>query len=1174
MDHWSKYVSNPEPLRAWDVHYDPKSEPEVELIAIHGLGSNPETAWAFQMPTPKPPVLWLRDLLPHEDALKRMKIIQVNHQTRWDANVSDVAFEDHARAVLQVMETVHRDIGRPIIFVAHSFGGLLLEKALLLAKQELSPIATDVRGLLFLGVPHGGTEAAFWASLLSCTAYWRGSSTTLLEYLALGSEEIKRLENEFRNSYVLQKTNRRQILPRIVDFFELRPEKIRSFVLGTTVNSQSAGNRYGEEVMLDTDHRGLNKYGSRKNTNYQKVVEQIKETYEYALQTSTSKANVEPTINVPFSQDKRFVDRDGIAHEICTHILKFDEHKRLAVVGLGGMGKSQIAIQVAYSLQEADRFVWVFWVRCGNTTNFETSYAEIAQTVGIVGPDEVDTRANVSSLVQSWLKNRRNGRWVIILDGIDDLSLFSSKDRRDKSQFFGRLPPVKHGAILITSRQRSIAANLIGTSGESNKIYTIDSMRDENAMELLKSRLPEYLWDENAAAELVQELEGIPLAITQAAACLESMTWEIPDYLHRLRGLRTEYLSRVDIKDARRDEDTSDAILTTWQASFDKILEINSSAIELLCMMSTFDNQRIPRYLISDPMAVVASSHTPDQPDPITLKYEAAQANRSNRPDPPRRIGTTESFEAPRNEQYSAWLNMDTISDWLLKSEKKFEDDIQLLDDFRLITIDKEKSAYSMHLLVQVAVTNWLTANAGHVYTLQDYRDRAIVTLSMAFPYKTYENLRQRSDLFRHAEKVLTYHTKGRIQLLHRAEILYHVAEYLDETENFALALESIKESLKIRSESYLGRNLCVTQTLSLAGHIYLGQQRHEEAEKAYRDALDGFSVSMGFSRGMKEHLQINLGVALANQGKYDEARGYEVAAFDSITTRLGMNDTGTLSSRRVLAQLYASSGDDARAIEHYKEIMSLFAQAPSIDGSDIVEMSYCRLNLSECLTRLGKKEEAERVSRNAVNIDQAQLGEAHNATLKQQYQLAITLWNNGSLDERDKVLQSNVELAYANFGPQNQVYQQTLFKLIEALRERGEPSKVADLLETYPLMLPIDPDYHGEYWKSIGNHAYALNQLDKYEAARPLYEEALPHLERIYGTTSEDDYILYQINYAAVLQNLKLFPESMEVLGKLKRWKDSSTNQAWLDEYESMWKKVTEFREGKDARCSTSFTR
>ena len=110
-------------------------------------------------------------------------------------------------------------------------------QALLLAKQEESSVATHTRGLLFLGVPHGGTEAAFFASLLLCTAYWRGSSTTLLQYMAPGSDAIRNLESDFYNSYVLQRPHRRQILPRIVDFSEQRPERFGPFALGKASSS-------------------------------------------------------------------------------------------------------------------------------------------------------------------------------------------------------------------------------------------------------------------------------------------------------------------------------------------------------------------------------------------------------------------------------------------------------------------------------------------------------------------------------------------------------------------------------------------------------------------------------------------------------------------------------------------------------------------------------------------------------------------------------------------------------------------------------------------------------------------------------------------------------------------------------------------------------------------------
>lgn len=74
---------------------------------MHGLGSNPHTAWAHRASPTSSPVKWLQDFLPKEKKLKGLKIIQVNHQTTWHANVSVTAFNDHARNILQDIESAH-----------------------------------------------------------------------------------------------------------------------------------------------------------------------------------------------------------------------------------------------------------------------------------------------------------------------------------------------------------------------------------------------------------------------------------------------------------------------------------------------------------------------------------------------------------------------------------------------------------------------------------------------------------------------------------------------------------------------------------------------------------------------------------------------------------------------------------------------------------------------------------------------------------------------------------------------------------------------------------------------------------------------------------------------------------------------------------------------------------
>ncbi|KAF4958756.1 hypothetical protein FGADI_2100 [Fusarium gaditjirri] len=109
------------------------------------------------------------------------------------------------------------------------------------------------KGIYFLGVPHHGTKASFPASLLACTAYWRGSSTTLLEYMSESNPAVAALDKEFYEAYA-------------------RPSQMRRLSLNPTVNIKSGTLHYAEDVLLDTDHRGLNKFQSPNDPNFEKFL--------------------------------------------------------------------------------------------------------------------------------------------------------------------------------------------------------------------------------------------------------------------------------------------------------------------------------------------------------------------------------------------------------------------------------------------------------------------------------------------------------------------------------------------------------------------------------------------------------------------------------------------------------------------------------------------------------------------------------------------------------------------------------------------------------------------------------------------------------------------------------------------------------------------------------------
>src|ERR1700749_4003195 len=123
--------------------------------------------------------------------------------------------------------------------------------------------------------------------------------------------------------------------------------------------------------------------------------------------------------------------------------------------------KSQLAIEYAYQVRQRSPETWVFWVHASNEARFEQSYRDIADTVKIFG--RRDPQVNIFKLVHDWLHEAKRGKWVLILDNLDDshflldLSIYSqphSLSSRPSQPLREYLPQSENGSVLITSRNK------------------------------------------------------------------------------------------------------------------------------------------------------------------------------------------------------------------------------------------------------------------------------------------------------------------------------------------------------------------------------------------------------------------------------------------------------------------------------------------------------------------------------------------------------------------------------------------------------------------------------------------------------------------------------------------------------------------------------------------------
>ena len=184
-----------------------------------------------------------------------------------------------------------------------------------------------------------------------------------------------------------------------------------------------------------------------------------------------------------------FVGRSEELDAIHTE-LQHDRCRKTAVVhGLGGMGKTQLAL--AYAQRHKDEYSAVFWVNSKDVDTLKQGYAAAARRIYREHPSLVHLNAvaegsdldDAVEAVKQWMSHSQNNRWLVIYDNYDTPKL---PGRDDPGTFDIRLflPEVDHGAVLITTRSsqlelgRPVAVKKLRNINHSLEILSQKSRRD------------------------------------------------------------------------------------------------------------------------------------------------------------------------------------------------------------------------------------------------------------------------------------------------------------------------------------------------------------------------------------------------------------------------------------------------------------------------------------------------------------------------------------------------------------------------------------------------------------------------------------------------------------------------------------------------------------------------
>ncbi|KAI0569196.1 CDC6 Cdc6-related protein AAA superfamily ATPase [Pyrenophora tritici-repentis] len=224
---------------------------------------------------------------------------------------------------------------------------------------------------------------------------------------------------------------------------------------------------------------------------------------------------------IPFSQNPCFVGRESQLAELEAKLFSNDQTTTtLAIVGPGGTGKSQLALEVAHRTRQNNKNCSVFWIDTGDKYSLYQSYASVAQKLSVLGWD--DDQADIKQLVKRCLVEIGARQCLLIFDNTEHITLRSSgSSTTEVANVADCLPHSKLCSVIFTTTNSNTAQALA-----SQNIIALRELTLDAALKMLQVSLTTPLAnpEQQEAEHLLRELSYLPLAVMQAAACIKAST--------------------------------------------------------------------------------------------------------------------------------------------------------------------------------------------------------------------------------------------------------------------------------------------------------------------------------------------------------------------------------------------------------------------------------------------------------------------------------------------------------------------------------------------------------------------------------------------------------------------------------------------------------------------------
>jgi tetratricopeptide (TPR) repeat protein len=665
-----------------------------------------------------------------------------------------------------------------------------------------------------------------------------------------------------------------------------------------------------------------------------------------------------PYWSVPLLRNPYFTGREAVLEALYMQ-LGVEQAVTLthssALYGLGGVGKTQIALEYAY--RYALEYSAAFWMGAEAEEQIISSFMRVIEAV------------------QRWLST--HGQWLLIWDNVEDLDLL---------QRF--LPSTRSDAILLTTRCQALGTlarglDLLPMEQEEGMLFLLRRAKVvepeatcEDVRAMAECRPTEYA----VASELVTVLRGLPLALDQAGAYLEATRCGLPAYLELFRTRCTALLQQRG--EGSRDHPAS--VSATFTLAITQTAQHHPAVQDLLRVCALLQPDAIPEELFrqaGEHLGVTLESVCRD-----LLDWDRVVA-----------IACAYSLLSRQPEEQTLSLHrlvqavlLDTMTEaereqWIRRVMSALD---RLFPDVRPATgsaIWKQCERLQPHALLCLHQAE----------ALEESLTFASLTYKVAQYLRTRGRYTEAEPLYQRALHVREQaygpdHSQVAPSLNDLAILCWCLGKYEQ-------AEPLYRRALRIWEQSLGPDHPQVAALLNNLGFLYRDQGKYAEAEPHYLRALRIWEQSLGPDHPLVASALNTLALLYRDQGRYAEAGRLALQSLSIREQALGPDHPDVALSLNNLANLSWVQGQYSKVESPYLRALHIWEQTL---GPDHPSLAHPLTGLADLYREQGRYAEAEAFYQRALAIREQQLDSQHPEIAETQHGLALLRKTQGNLSE------------------------------------------------------------------------------------------------------------------------------------------------------------------------------